>query len=1104
MIDRMKCLHCQHDNRGGAKFCAQCAAPLQRNCLHCGTPLPEAAKFCPECAHTVAAPVSSAGHQTPSRDASERLATAALAGHSPIEGDRRQATVLVADISGYSAMCARLDAENVQNLLGRFYDMTDRVIANYGGHIIDHAGDATLAVFGAPVAHENDGERAARAALDMHAQSAALADTGEGPLRLHVGIASGEVVAATIAAGAQPKYAVTGDAVNLAARLNAFAEAGQTLITDAVYRSVSHIVDARALGDIALKGFDKPVLLWNVDRLRYTTRERRPFVGRQTELHQLMSVLDAVQESGNGLALLVRGDAGIGKSHLVDEVRSRAQNRGYACHKGQVLDFGVRKGEDAISAIVKDMLEVQAPGDQVALRAAVNRGLTSGLLAPDQEVLIGDLLELEQSPEQRAVFNAMDNETRAQRLRELITGMLQRCAVRLPRLLIVEDIHWAAPDLLQDLALLTRAAGEMRVVLLMTSRIEGDPLDKHWRASTQGTSLMTVDVGPLRPEEARILAGGLMEASNRIALNCIERAHGNPLFLEQLLRNAVESGVDKLPATIQSLILARMDRFLPRDKIALQAASIIGQRFALDALRFLADDAEYHCDALIAGDLVRPDGADYVFAHALIQEGVYSSLLNTRKRELHRRAAEWFSDREPVLRAEHLDRAADPTAAQAYLVAAEDQARKFRHEPALRLAERGVELASVDSVRCSLMALRAELLRETGRPAEAITVLKCALELAGDEEQRFRVWMGIAGSNRVTGDIAGAMDALDHAEGIAKRLTLTAEHSRVHHMRGNLFFAAGNGAACRTEHEAALYQAQQAADRECEAQALSGLGDAEYARGRMLTAVEYFRRCVALCEGVGLPRVEIPNRCMIGHCVYYANRLEESTAQMHQCCEEARRMGQTHSEVFAQNSLAMVLAASGDYEQAEAALACGVPLARRAGARRYLSALLYSLAMVSLASGAREAARAHLDEALALAREMGMGFYGPVIVSGLAAIADTHALAKQALEEGEALLREPCVSHCHLFFYRNAIDVSVEWGDWDEARRYADALEEFVRAEPLPWASLVVARARALAMAGAGPHSDALVLELRRIRAEAERVGLRSALPAIDRAVAAI
>src|SRR5262249_14536093 len=159
----------------------------------------------------------------------------------------------------------------------------------------------------------------------------------------------------------------------------------------------------------------------------------------------------------------------------------------------------------------------------------------------------------------------------------------------------------------------------------------------------------------LRPEEARMLAGGMVESSTRFALECIERAEGNPLFLEQLLRNAVESQSGNIPPTIQSLVLARMDRLSPPDKIALQAASIIGKRFTVDALRVLVDDPDCGCDALVAMDLVRPDGGGYLFAHALIQEGVYSSLLNTRKRELHRKAAAWYGEREPVLCAEHLD-----------------------------------------------------------------------------------------------------------------------------------------------------------------------------------------------------------------------------------------------------------------------------------------------------------------------------------------------------------------------------------------------------------------------------------------------------------------
>jgi class 3 adenylate cyclase len=158
---------------------------------------------------------------------------------TPSHGERRQATVLVADISGYTALCARLDAEQVQALVKRFYDETDRIVVGYGGQVIDHAGDGTLAVFGAPVAHGNDSERAVRAALDMHREVRAIADPSGQPIGLHIGIASGEVVAATLAAGAQAKYVVTGEAVNLAARINAAARDGQTLASEGVWRSVS-------------------------------------------------------------------------------------------------------------------------------------------------------------------------------------------------------------------------------------------------------------------------------------------------------------------------------------------------------------------------------------------------------------------------------------------------------------------------------------------------------------------------------------------------------------------------------------------------------------------------------------------------------------------------------------------------------------------------------------------------------------------------------------------------------------------------------------------------------------------------------------------------
>jgi hypothetical protein len=264
----------------------------------------------------------------------------------------------------------------------------------------------------------------------MHEQAAAITDPTGQALTLHIGIASGEVVASTIVSGAHPKYAITGDAVNLAARLNAVTQAGHTLVSDTVWRSVSRIFEAQPLGEVPIKGFDKPVSPWRVTGLRSAGTERSSFIGRQTELRQLLGVLDGVIEDGSGLALCVRGDAGIGKSRLVEELRQQASSRGFACHTGLVLDFGVGKGQDAISAIVKNVLEVDIRGGEAALRAAVQAALASGLISTAQLVLINDLLELPQSPEQRAAFEAMDHKTRMRRMGELLVGILQQSALK--------------------------------------------------------------------------------------------------------------------------------------------------------------------------------------------------------------------------------------------------------------------------------------------------------------------------------------------------------------------------------------------------------------------------------------------------------------------------------------------------------------------------------------------------------------------------------------------------------------------------------------------------------------------------------------------------
>ncbi len=331
-------------------------------------------------------------------------------------------------------------------------------------------------------------------------------------------------------------------------------------------------------------------------------------------------------------------------------------------------------------------------------------------------------------------------------------------------MLIVEDLHWADRDLLSDLAALAAHAQGSPIVLVMTSRFDGDPIDQGWRSAARGASVLTIDLGPLRASDAKALAAGVIDPNSRLAEACVARADGNPLFLLQLLRNATDLDLDAVPDTLQSVVQSRLDRLPAADKRALQAASVIGQRFGTDLLRLVVGDAAYRCDALVANSLVRPDGDEFLFVHALVRDGVYASLLRQTRREAHRLAASWFEQRDPALCAQHLDRGEDERAPAAYVRAAQAAAWHYRFDEALVLAARGLELARSARDRFDLSIQRAEALRALGRTQDSIDVYRDMLGFAAADADRGRAWIGVAAGLRILSRIDEAMQALADAD----------------------------------------------------------------------------------------------------------------------------------------------------------------------------------------------------------------------------------------------------------------------------------------------------------------------------------------------------
>jgi len=1088
----MRCHSCGTENSTDRRFCADCGAPLAVNCSGCGFENQPDARFCGGCGQPLGATSAPAAAPPP----------ISLA---PATGERRQVTILFADIAGFTDLSSTLDAEELHDLVSRFFTAADRAIENYGGTVDKHMGDAVMALFGAPVAHGDDPLRAVRAAFDIHGAMEALsADLGR-ELRVHVGIASGEVVAGGLGSEQRREYTVLGDSVNLASRLDGLAEAGQTLIAEAVQRAVAQAVDCEALGEVPIKGLDKPVRVWRARGLAGEAQAgaRGTLVGRKSELRQFAGVLDACRETGAGQAVALRGEAGIGKTHLVEEFTDMARASGYAAHKGLVLDFGVGTGQDAIRSLVRSLIGLAPGGGETARGQAAEEAVAAGWLKPDQRVFLNDLLDLTQPIDLRGLYDAMDNETRNRGKQDVVAALIVGASGRGPLIVTVEDAHWAAALTLSHLARMAATVRDCPAILVITTRIEGDPLDNAWRAETGGAPLMTIDLAPLREGEALELAGGLIEINEQVVRDCIARAEGNPLFLEQLLRNAEESTEETVPASIQSLVLARMDRLSGPDKAALQAASVIGQRFALDALRHLIENPDYDCRELVAHHLVRPEGGAYLFAHALIREGTYSSLLNTSKRELHGRAARYYGDEDPLLCAEHLDRAEDPAAPEAYLEAAKAQAAGHRYERALGLIARGLEIAAQSSDRFALTCLKAEMLHDLGSIPESRSAFSESADLAQDDAQRCRAWIGLAGCMRITDEYDEAYAALEKAEAAAADRDLKRELAQIHYIRGNLHFPLGKIDDCGVEHELSLTFARQAGSPEAEARALSGMADAEYARGRMITSHDYFRRCVELCREHGFGRIEVANLSMLGFSRYFFDTIRNSLEDGIAAVEAARKVGHHRAELLGQVLCVYALVELGELDRAEAHSVEAQALALRLGAMRFEAQNLTWLARIRIAQSRRSEALKLLEQALQISRDTGVTFTGPRVLSGTALATEDPERRRSVLEEGEAVLRSGAISHNYFWFYRDAIEVSLNSGDWKSVELYAAALEDYTRPEPLPWCDFFVARGRALAAFGQGRRGADTLAELRRLREQAERNRYITVLSTLDAALEA-
>src|SRR6266852_3405080 len=575
----MRCSKCGSDNREERKFCASCGAPILASCPKCGASNQPGERFCGECGAALV-------------DAAQATVAEAKPTVVSIAGERRHLSVLFCDLVGSTEIAARLDPEEWRETVAAYHGAAAEAITRFGGHVAKYLGDGVMAFFGYPEAHDNDGERAARAGLAILDVIAKLSEqSGRQKLSARVGIDSGAVV---VGAGASKEADVFGDAPNIAARVQGVAEPDTVLITDAVHRLVSGLFVVDDRGAQPLKGIERPVQLYRViqpsgvrGRLEAAAASRglTPFVGREDELRSLANRWERVLD-GEGQVALIIGEAGIGKSRLVLRFHEQIKGMPHTWVETAAAPFYQNTPFYPVAAMLRELLAWG--GDEPAKEqlAQLESRLTSAGVKPAEAIpLIAPLLNLPLT--ERYPPSSLSPEQQRRRLLATLVEWVLGAARAQPLAMATEDLHWADPSTLELIQLLVEQGATARLLLLYTARPEFHP---HWPQRAHHTQ---ITLNRLSARDVRTMVEELAERkilSDETIATVVERTGGVPLFVEELTRVVLESGGDpklierEIPVTLQDSLLARLDR-LGSAKVVAQIGAVIGGEFSYELLR---------------------------------------------------------------------------------------------------------------------------------------------------------------------------------------------------------------------------------------------------------------------------------------------------------------------------------------------------------------------------------------------------------------------------------------------------------------------------------------------------------------------------------------
>ncbi len=1001
---------------------------------------------------------------------------------SPVSGlvtERRHVVVL--DVSFVDRAHRHGSADAAHELVRRCQTLVDATAQRFGATENARSSSGAQLVFGVPIARRDDLRRALEASIELRDRLPSLDPAN---VSVRVGLADGPAVSGALREGTDAGYFVSGVPVALAEQLRDAAASGEIRVAESIaQRDLPGVTFEPVSGGALLAELHQPV--------RRTDLEA-PCVGRERELAAIRTLLDCVGETSRGGILVVTGEAGIGKSRLVDQLVSLARDRSMRTVRGLLYDVDVGTGEGALHQMVRELLGL--PSDASDRVAALERRLGPEVLRADEWPFLYHFLGMALPGPMQRVYDAMDPGARLSGYRDMLTSLFTHEGTTQPLVVIVEDVHWAdgtTLGVIESLAVTTHARP---LVLVLTSRGEDEERWKHVLAGLVPTRL---DLAPLDDADALALASLLLPTSGGEAA-VVARAGGHPLLLTELARRGETFDAETpLPYSVQGLVHARVDRLPEVDRAAMHVASALGPRFRLAHLRQLLGSADYLPTMLEEHRLVVRDAdGGYAFAHGLVRDAVYGSLVDERRRALHARAAECLKD-DLGLAAMHLDRAGSPNAPAAYLDAARAEiARHELREAATHLA-RGLALATEadDQIELHLALGGVELV--LGDSVGSLASYESARSVASADETIHRAEIGIASALRNANRYDEALAAVARAEEAASGAPISI--AQAYYLRGGVEFARGRADASQAAHERALVLATDSGATELRAQALSGLADAHYGAGRLVSAARILEECIASARANGLLAVEAANLPMLAIMSVFLDENARAKKLAGEALVLARSLSRTRSEAISLGAQSLACIARGEYEEARLAVLPAFELTRKLRSVVFEETVFYYLARAQLGLGSLEDARDSAERGVALCRAHGAHFVGAALLATLARLSPDRLTRERLLVEGEAVVTAGTLSFNRFWFYENAIEVRLADADAPGARRYADALAE--TKETIPWVERIVERARALASHVEG-RTDEATREHLRMALEACRADeLGGAAIALERAL---